>query len=161
MKSLKEAKKIAAEFIVATLERLLDKALENKEDFVYEGHFPSYATWHFPRRFKENGYQIQMLFLGLKDADLAEMRVGLRAKKGGHNVPRYDIENNFYGNLEMLNEHFQLLSHLQIVDTSEFLPKPLATFRGDKVISSIKKNELPEWFIRFLPLLTEKIISEY
>jgi predicted ABC-type ATPase len=53
-----------------------------------------------------------MLFLGLKDADLSEMRVGLRAKKGGHNVPRYDIENNFYGNLEMLNEHYQLLDHL-------------------------------------------------
>jgi predicted ABC-type ATPase len=159
MKSLKEAKKIAAEFIVTTLESLLDKALENREDFVYEGHFPSYATWDFPRRFKKNGYQIQMLFLGLKDADLAEMRVGLRAKKGGHNVPRYDIENNFYGNLEMLNEHFQLLNHLQIVDTSEFLPKPLATFKGDEVISSIKKNELPEWFTRFLPLLTEKIIG--
>ena len=71
-----------------------------------------------------------MLFLGLKDTDLSEMRVGLRAKKGGHNVPRYDIENNFYGNLEMLNEHYELLDHLQIVDTSVFLPKPLAAFRG-------------------------------
>jgi predicted ABC-type ATPase len=157
MKSLKEAKKIAAEFIVITLENLLDNALTNHTDFVYEGHFPSYATWGFPKRFKENGYQIQMLFLGLKDADLSEMRVGLRAKKGGHNVPRYDIENNFYGNLEMLNEHFQILDHLQIVDTSEFTPKPLATFKGDSLISSIKKNDLPEWFIKYLPLLTKRI----
>jgi predicted ABC-type ATPase len=130
MKSLKEAKKIAAEFIVTTLERLLDNALENNEDFIYEGHFPSYATWDFPKRFKNNGYHIQMLFLGLKDADLSEMRVGLRAKKGGHNVPRYDIENNFYGNLQMLNEHYHLLDHLQIVDTSEFQPKPLAAFKA-------------------------------
>ena len=87
------------------------------------------------------------------------MRVGLRVRKGGHNVPRYDIENNFYGNLEMLNEHFQLLNHLQIVDTSQFVPKPLATFKGDKVISSVLKMELPEWFILHLPLLTEKIAS--
>lgn len=159
MKSLKEAKKIAAEFIVETLESLLNYALENNKDFVYEGHFPSYATWDFPKRFKERGYNIQMLFLGLTDADLSEMRVGLRVRKGGHNVPRYDIENNFYGNLEMLNEHFQLLNHLQIVDTSQFVPKPLATFKGDKVISSVLKMELPEWFILHLPLLTEKIAS--
>lgn len=83
IKSLKEAKKIAAEFIVIKLEGLLDNALEKGEDFVYEGHFPSYATWDFPKRFKENGYLIQMLFLGLKDADLSEMRVGLRAKRAG------------------------------------------------------------------------------
>ncbi|GAB2987378.1 zeta toxin family protein [Mucilaginibacter puniceus] len=157
MKSLKEAKKIAAEFIVTTLESLLDNALQNNEDFVYEGHFPSYATWDFPRRFKESGYQLQMLFLGLMDADLSEMRVGLRAKKGGHNVPRYDIENNFYGNLAMLNEHYHLLDHLQIVDTSVFLPKPLAAFRGTELISSVQKKELPEWFIQHLPLLAEKI----
>ncbi|MCS3734932.1 putative ABC-type ATPase [Mucilaginibacter dorajii] len=157
MRSLKEAKKIAAEFIITTLESLLDNALQNNEDFVYEGHFPSYATWDFPKRFKDNGYQLQMLFLGLKDADLSEMRVGLRAKKGGHNVPRYDIENNFYGNLEMLNEHFHLLDHLQIVDTSVFLPKPLAAFRGTELISSIRKKELPEWFTQHLPRLAERI----
>jgi predicted ABC-type ATPase len=157
MKSLKEAKKIAAEFIVTTLEGQLDNALQNNEDFVYEGHFPSYATWDFPKRFKDNGYQLQMLFLGLKDADLSEMRVGLRAKKGGHNVPRYDIENNFYGNLEMLNEHYHLLDHLQIVDTSVFLPKPLAAFKGTELISSVRKRELPEWFTQHLPLLAEKI----
>ncbi|MFI5137859.1 MAG: zeta toxin family protein [Sphingobacteriales bacterium] len=148
---------MAAEFIVEMLERLLDNAIENKDDFVYEGHFPSYATWDFPKRFKEKGYRIQMLFLGLKNADLSEMRVGLRAKKGGHNVPRYDIENNFYGNLEMLNEHYHLLDHLQIVDTSEFLPKPLAAFKGTELISSIRKKELPEWFIQHLPVLSATI----
>lgn len=159
MRSLKEAKKIAAEYIVTTLEDLLDNALRNNEDFVYEGHFSSYATWDFPKRFKENGYQLQMLFLGLKDADLSEMRVGLRAKKGGHNVPRYDIENNFYGNLEMLNEHYYLLDHLQIVDTSVFLPKPLATFRSTELISGVRKKELPEWFTEYLPQLADKIVK--
>jgi predicted ABC-type ATPase len=85
------------------------------------------------------------------------MRVGLRAKKGGHNVPRHDIENNFYGNLQMLNEHYQLLDHLQIVDTSEFVPKPLATFKGAELVSSVRKKELPEWFTLYLPLLAKKI----
>src|SRR6202012_3187734 len=88
------------------------------------------------------------------------MRVGLRAKKGGHSVPRYDIENNFYGNLEMLNEHYHLLDHLQIVDTSVFLPKPLAAFKDTELISSVLKKELPEWFIQHLPLLADKIVKK-
>jgi len=98
-----------------------------------------------------------MLFLGLSDVDISEMRVGIRTKKGGHNVPKWDIENNFYGNLEMLNEHYQILDHLQIIDTSEFLPKPLAAFKGKNVISSIGTDNLPHWFTTYLPLLTQAI----
>jgi predicted ABC-type ATPase len=156
-KSPKEAKKLAGEFVIETLERLVEEALANRDNFVYEGHFPSYATWNFPKRFKDNGYKIKMLFLGLANVDISEMRVGIRTKKGGHNVPRWDIENNFYGNLEMLNDHYQLLDHLQIVDTSEFLPKPLGTFHGENVISCINEGELPQWFTKYLPHLTLKI----
>jgi len=158
LKSIKEAKKIAANYVVERLELLLDNAIANRTDFLYEGHFPSYATWQFPNRFKQQGYQLQMLFLGLTDPDLSEMRVGLRVKKGGHNVPRYDIENNFYGNLEMLNEHFHLLDHLQIIDTSEFIPKPLAAFHGEELISGIEKKDLPPWFLKYLPALCDKFI---
>jgi hypothetical protein len=57
----------------------------------------------------------------------------------------------------MLNEHFQLLNHLQIVDTSEFLPKPLAAFKDGEMLSGINKTDLPEWFKKYLPLLTEKL----
>ena len=59
----------------------------------------------------------------------------------------------------MLNEHYHLLDHLQIVDTSEFLPKPLAAFKGKELISSINKKDLPEWFVKHLPVLSEKILK--
>ncbi|OOQ56999.1 zeta toxin family protein [Mucilaginibacter pedocola] len=157
--SSKEARNIAADFVVATLEALLDKALAERDNFIYEGHFPSYATWKFPKRFKDAGYFVEMLFLGLRDPDISEMRVGIRTKKGGHNVPRYDIENNFYGNLEMLNEHYQILDHLQIVDTSFFRPKPLAAFKGFEIVSCVKYPDLPEWFVKYLPTLANQIKS--
>ncbi|QKJ31352.1 zeta toxin family protein [Mucilaginibacter mali] len=156
-KSIKEAKKIAAEFVFETLETQLSDALGHNDNYVYEGHFPSYATWDFPRRFKDKGYNIEMLFLGLADIDLSEMRVAIRTKNGGHNVPKWDIENNFYGNLEMLNEHFQILDHLQIVDTSFFVPKPLAAFKDGQLSSSLPLPHLPNWFINKLPRLTALI----
>ena len=159
--ALKESKKLAAAYVVDTLQSLLEDTLLRKDNFVYEGHFPSYATWDFPKRFKENGYLIQMFFLGLDNIGLSEMRVGIRSKKGGHNVPIWDIENNFYGNLEMLNEHYQILDYLQIIDTSQFIPKPLATLKGTKVISSIPYQFLPKWFTHYLPKLTKQIQDNF
>jgi predicted ABC-type ATPase len=81
--------------VIETLTQLIEEALANRDNFVYEGHFPSYATWDFPRKFKKEDFTIVMLFLGLSDVDISEMRVGIRTKKGGHNVPKWDIENNF------------------------------------------------------------------
>jgi len=159
VKALKEAKKLAVIFVEQTLAELIEHTLANNENLIYEGHFPSYSTWDFPKRFKENGYTVNMLFLGLNDPDLSEMRVAIRVKKGGHNVQRWDIENNFYGNLEMLDEHFHLLDHLQIVDTSFFIPKPLATFNGTNVITSLPLNELPVWFTKYLPLITMAVLE--
>jgi len=160
-KSPKEANRLAGEYVMDTLAHLVESALKNRDSFVYEGHFPSYATWDFPKRFKQAGYEVIMLFLGLSDVDISEMRVGIRTKKGGHNVPKWDIENNFYGNLEMLNEHFPILDHLQIIDTSEFLPKPLASFKGKEVISCVPMESLPRWFTLYLPQLTLAIKDFY
>ena len=154
-KSQKEAKRIASKYVIDTLEAQIEYSLSNGKDYIYEGHFPSYTTWDFPKRFKEAGYKICMLFLGLIDPDLSEIRVSLRKKEGGHDVPRWDIENNFYGNLERLDENYELLNDLNIVDTSNFYPKVLATFESGKLIYF--NNDLPEWFIKYLPEITRKI----
>lgn len=157
-KSQKEAKRIASEFVMDTLAEQIEYSLFNNRDYVYEGHFPSYSTWEFPKRFKEAGYKICMLFLGLSDPDLSEMRVTLRKKEGGHDVPRWDIENNFYGNLEMLNEHFNILDDLNIVDTSDFQPKVLITIKNSRI--TYFNENLPDWFIKYLPQITRITFNE-
>ncbi|MEZ2445595.1 zeta toxin family protein [Chitinophaga sp. RCC_12] len=93
----KEAKKLALAFVEDTFDNLVEKALVASADFVYEGHFTNDATWNIPKRFKEAGYNVNMIFLGLDDPDLSELRVIDRTKEGGHYVPRNVIEDNFYG----------------------------------------------------------------
>jgi len=153
-RSPKEAKKIAFQYVVETFERLVESALDGNEDFVYEGHFTNRATWDVPKRFKAAGYSIHLLFLGLANPDLSQLRVTRRASKGGHFVDRATIEANFIGNLEMLNLNFRILDNLTIIDTSEYRYTTIATLSSGSLISSIPASDLPQWFIGYLPAIT-------
>ncbi|MEJ7682654.1 MAG: zeta toxin family protein [Segetibacter sp.] len=94
----------------------------------YEGHFTNEATWNVPRKFKAAGYSIHLVFFGLTDPELSQLRVVDRAKEGGHYVSPVEVEANFYGNLEKLNQHFEMFDTDQVIDTSETEHLVLATF---------------------------------
>ena len=133
------------------------EALTNNDSFVYEGHFTNDATWDIPKKFKEHGYQINMIFLGLENPDISELRVINRTNEGVHFVPRRTVEDNYFGNLEKLNLYFGNIDELKIIDTSETEHLLLATFSKGEVVSSIPISDLPIWFIKYLPKLVEKI----
>ena len=149
----KEARKIAYQFVSDTFDALVDKALNNKSNFVYEGHFTNDATWEIPQRFKENDYSINLIFFGLIDPDLSELRVIDRKKEGGHYVDRKTIEDNFYGNLEKLNQYFGMLDSLRIIDTSETNHRLLFYIQKTIIKSSVSHADLPAWFTKFLPAI--------
>jgi predicted ABC-type ATPase len=151
IKAIKEAKKLAFSFVEKTFDSLVQQALTSNTDFVYEGHFTNEATWDIPRRFKAAGYSIHLIYFGLNDTKLSELRVVDRAKEGGHYVDPLTISANFYGNLQKLNEHYGIFHTVQIVDTSEFEHKVLTVIKNGDVISSVSLEELPEWFKADLP----------
>jgi predicted ABC-type ATPase len=159
--SLKEARNIATEWLYGYFDTLVNDALKEHQPFIYEGHLPEEENWSTPKRFKQAGYKIHVMYFGLQNINLAELRVMDRAKHGGHNVPIYEIERNYYGNLKMLNSHYELINDLKIIDTSESTrPKLLAHFKNSKIVSSVNYVELPEWFQSGLPALCKIIIEE-
>lgn len=91
-----------------------------------------------------------LLFLGLTNPDLSQVRVTGRVAKGGHFVDRLTIEANFIGNLEMLNRNFRFIDHLTIIDTSKIQHIILATLNSGVVTSSVPAVILPDWFTAYL-----------
>ena len=67
VKSHKECRNRAFEIVVETFEKLVEDSITNRTDFVYEGHFTNEATWDVPKKFKEAGYKIHLIFFGLTD----------------------------------------------------------------------------------------------
>jgi predicted ABC-type ATPase len=159
--SIKEAGRIANEWLPEYFELMVSKAIKEKDHFVYEGHLPEEENWITPKRFRSAGYKIHFIFLGLAHPDFSTLRVMERAKFGGHNVPPYEIERNFYGNLKQLNNNFTFIDELQIVDTSEGAkPIVLAMFESGEVVSALPVSKLPEWFESGLPALYQKILDK-
>jgi predicted ABC-type ATPase len=155
--SLKEAERIAGKWLHEEFERQVLNAINNKDHFVYEGHFPEEDNWITPLRFKKAGYTVHMIFLGLSDTSTSELRVLKRAKMGGHNVAPYEIERNFYGNLYQLNRRYHEIDELQIIDTSENIPRVVAIFRNGEIDDTSPVKEIPDWFETGLPDLFHKI----
>lgn len=99
--------------------------------------------------------------MGLANPHQSELRVIDRAKHGGHNVPPYEIELNFYGNLDMLNRNYKLFDELLIIDTSESLQhQVLLHYRPPKILSFTPIKNQPEWFLKFLPRLVKLIKAQ-
>ncbi len=115
------------------------------------------ATWDIPRRFRTAGYAIHLLFFGLRDTDLSRLRVIDRTNEGGHYVDPLTVENNFYGNLEKLNQHYGLFQTVQIIDTSEAEHRVLVVLNQAHPVLAIPSHELPDWFRNKLPAITRML----
>ena len=153
IKANKESKKLALEFVEETFDELVEQSLSGSLDFVYEGHFTNEATWDIPRKFKQNGYSINLLFFGLVSVELSELRVIARSREGGHYVDPFTVQANYYGNLEKLNKHFAMFDTLQIVDTSEINPAGLVLMQNGTAVESLPDAQLPDWFKTHLPAI--------
>lgn len=157
IKSPKECSRLAYEFVSDTFDQLVEQAISRKANFAYEGHFTNESTWEIPRRFKSEGYTIHLIFLGLKDTDLSQLRVVERSKSGGHYVDPPTVKDNFYGNLEKLNKHYGMFHTVQIIDTSEIPPILLVQLNNSIPIEYLPKNSIPDWFKKYLPSIFSKI----
>lgn len=153
----KEARNIAKQFLLDTFDDLVDKAIASNSNFAYEGHFINEASWLIPTKFKDKGYHVRLIFFGLRNPDDSELRVIDRVKEGGHYVQRIEIENNYYGNLEKLNEHFTVLDSLTIYDTTETEHQLLIDIQNSKVVYSLDTTILPNWVIAYLPNIVKMI----
>lgn len=159
IKSHKECRNLAFEFVIQTFDNLVEMALGQNDDFAYEGHFSNEATWDIPRRFLAAGYAIHLLFFGLSDTHLSHLRVIDRTKEGGHYVDPQTVQANFYGNLGKLDQHYALFHTVQIIDTSEFFHRFLLVLHKGRPEIFVPSAELPIWFRTNLPVITQKIIE--
>lgn len=159
IRSHKECRNRAFEIVVETFDKLVENALTNRIDFVYEGHFTNEATWDIPKKFKAAGYKIHLILFGLSDVSLSETRVIGRAYEGGHYVDPFTIQSNFYGNLEKVDKYYLIFDTVEIFDTSGVEHIELAKLKNGLPFSAISTVDLPKWFTDNLKGITSSIIN--
>jgi predicted ABC-type ATPase len=97
-------------------------------------------------RAKKSGYRIGLIYVGLKNVNLAISRVRARAAKGGHDVPEDFIRRRYSRSLENLPEVAMLVDQAHILDNSSSRSPAvrLMEIRAGKIV--YQRESLPRWF---------------
>jgi predicted ABC-type ATPase len=108
------------------LERL-DELLAEKVDFAFETTLATRSYVSFVKQAQENGYTVVLLYLWLKDAELAKNRVKTRVEKGGHNIPEEVVERRYRLGLQNLfNLYLPIVDEWLLYDNSNSEKKQIA-----------------------------------
>jgi predicted ABC-type ATPase len=158
-KSSKEARKLAEEALEHHFIALTQHHIKKEQHFAYEGHFTGAGAWKIPQQFKDAGFQVNLIFCGLNKVIKSIQRVDIRVKKNGFHVPPLAIENNFYGNMEMVNKNYQLLDTIEVLDTSNNVILPICSISHGECYTPLADIDIPDWFKTGLSLLYQMIMK--
>ena len=75
--------------------RKIDECLEKGISFTQETTLSGARTERTIRRAKERGYTIRLYYIGLDTMEESLGRIANRVAKGGHDIPKKDVERRF------------------------------------------------------------------
>ena len=113
------------------LKRLNELAKDSK-DFAFETTLATrfYARWL--NVLQSNGYHFHLIYLWLKNSELAIERVRERVRVGGHNIPEETIKRRYSrGKHNFFNLYQPLADTWQVFNASPLVPQIIA--EGDKI----------------------------
>lgn len=89
----------------------IEANIKQREDFAFETTLAGRSYLKLVKRLREDGWQVELIYLALPSIEMSRLRVAERVAHGGHNIPATDIERRFARSLHNLLEVFS-----QVVD---------------------------------------------
>lgn len=128
--------------------RLLIQRLEELErlgsDFAFETTLATKILAERVKRWKDNGYQVHLLYFWLPSPDMAVERVAQRVRTGGHNVPETTIRRRYVSGLSLLfSTYIPLVDVWKIYDNSRGLDPALVAKKNSAGVLTIADE--PIW----------------
>ncbi|MGN7986056.1 zeta toxin family protein [Pedobacter sp. 22226] len=130
------------------------EAISAKLNYAFETNFSSSDPMASMREFKNAGYQIHMVFMGINSIEESIQRVEDRVRMGGHKVTEDSIRYNFEHGLKNLYQYFSQFDSVTFYDnaiseTNELQPPKEIAYIINQELHH-QGDEFPDWF---LPLL--------
>ena len=73
----------------------IDRLVSHGTDFALESTLSGLSLLSRWKRWKSNGYRIEVIYLSLPSAEVAVRRIAQRVRQGGHGVPTADVVRRF------------------------------------------------------------------
>ncbi|MDR2066247.1 MAG: zeta toxin family protein [Endomicrobium sp.] len=117
---------------------------KNKQSFAIETTLTGSGEIRLMQEAKEQGYKVNLAYVGISNAFLSNKRVKERVAKGGHDVPKDDILRRYDRSINNLSKAFEIADRAYVFDNSKH-KKNLLCIKRDGTIK-LSKRELPQWF---------------
>ncbi|MCK9436344.1 MAG: zeta toxin family protein [Synergistaceae bacterium] len=102
--------------VVSTLEKLTNEAIEKRKDFAFETNFSSDMATNITKKFKENNFTANLIYIGIDSLNDCKSRITERIALGGHNVSDSQIEFNYHEGIKRVAENLSLFDNITFVD---------------------------------------------
>lgn len=127
--------------------RKIDECLEKGISFTQETTLSGARTERTIRRAKERGYTIRLYYIGLDTMEESLGRIANRVSKGGHDIPKEDVERRFQSRFA------DVLRVLPYCDEARFFDNDngfveVAEYRNGELIPRVSNP--PRWLLELM-----------
>ncbi|MDD6033705.1 MAG: zeta toxin family protein [Oscillospiraceae bacterium] len=82
----------------------IDSCLARNVSFTQETTLSGKRVLHTLRKARQQGYDVSLFYVGLNSAEESLQRIANRVRKGGHDIPKADVERRFSGRFDALRQ---------------------------------------------------------
>ena len=122
--------------------RLIDSYFKEGVSFNQETTLCGNAVMKYIRRAKNEGYEIELHYVGLDSSEIAKERIRQRVRDGGHGVSDADIERRYAESFEKLKTMPSVCDRIYLYDNTNRFVR-IASFKNGEWMSVV--NALPKW----------------
>lgn len=102
----------------------IQRRVRKRESFAFETTLSGHGYARMIPQWRQDGYRVRLVFLGLPDPEMAIARVAMRVAQGGHNVSKIVIRRRFEAGLRNCRgTYMQLVDKWEWFDNSGNTPR--------------------------------------
>ena len=133
----------AGKIAVARLNDYLSRGVAFNQETTLCGH----SVIKTIQRAKEDGYMIEMHYVGVDSSQTAKLRIAQRVKMGGHGIPDQDVDRRYEESLRNLKKVLGFCDLAALYDnTAQF--RRFAIYKNGEAIK-VSRN-IPMWYRKWL-----------
>ncbi|MDN6779950.1 MAG: zeta toxin family protein [Lactobacillus sp.] len=111
----------------------MNQAIESKRSFHQETTLSGQGQKKWIEKAKAQGYEVNLFYVGIDNADLAIQRVKQRVEKGGHGIPDELIKKRYSQSLKNLEYIAPLCDNVMLYDNTKIFV-PIYERQGEKIV---------------------------
>ena len=122
--------------------RRLDELAASDRSFAFESTLSSRTFSVFLKKLKAQGYRINLCYVWLDSIALAQERVALRVKMGGHNIPPDVIARRYARSIQNFRDlYLPIADRWRVYDNSNESNSRLIARGGEEINTDIYKED--------------------